>query len=167
MRPQQVADYVFLVHGNRTPENRPYQRVASQHIPGDDAGHESSQAIKPCPSAIQQLSGISGRCEYDCRFCTRPALQVTLSVSRKQPGSRGQWTAANGGATFNAHGQRNSQLTASDLTGTGDLAGLPERGSQRIVLTARQQRKWAESSTPRIQRANRVISGYFGGKKDQ
>ena len=89
----------------------------------------------------------------------------TLSVTRKQLGRGTAYVAGSGGATFNAQISGN-QLTASDLTGTGDLAGF-QNGGVRGAFFGPEAEELGGVFDAQDTTGNRVISGYFGATKDE
>ena len=90
----------------------------------------------------------------------------TFSNLAQRPGNSGTYTSVNGGATFSAAVANDNTLSASDLTGTGALAGYQNgRVSGAFFGPAGEEMGGvydAEDST-----SNRVISGYFVTRKDQ
>ena len=157
-----VGDHVFLVHGNRTPQDAvPTSGTANYSGEMEAREFPSDQAVLTRDPAVVRYSGSA---DMTADFAAS-SVTGTLSLSRKQPGTRGQWTSASGGATFNAQISGNG-LTASDLTGTGDLAGY-QNGTVRGSFFGPAAEEMGGVFDAEDTSGNRVISGYFGARKDQ
>ena len=118
----------------------------------------------------QAVTSRSGAVTYIWGSATLTADFASSSVAgafgdmRKRAGNSGTSTAASGGATFNAQINDN-RLAASDLTGTGDLAGF-RNGAVRGAFFGPAAEEAAGVFDAADGSANRVLSGYFGTKKD-
>ena len=157
-----VGDVVYMVHGNRTPDTAmPSSGTAtysgtfeSQEYPGD-------QAVFSRDAAVMYFWGSA---TLTADFASSSVVG-TFSDMRKRPGNVRTSTAASGGATFNAQINGN-QLTAGDLTGTGDLAGY-QNGAVRGAFFGPTAEEAGGVFDATDGSANRVLSGNFGTTKDQ
>jgi len=157
-----VGDVVYMVHGNRTPDTAmPSSGTAtysgtfeSQEYPGD-------QGVFSRDAAVMYFWGDA---TLTADFASS-SVMGTFSDMRKRPGNVRTDTAASGGATFNAQINGN-QLTAGDLTGTGDLAGY-QNGAVRGAFFGPAAEEAGGVFDATDGSANRVLSGNFGTTKDQ
>ena len=156
-----TADQAYLVHGNRTPETAIPASGTATYSGGFSAQeHPSDQAVSTRDAAVTYFWGSA---VLTADFASS-SVAGTFSDMRKRPGNSGTSTAANGGATFNAQ-INGSRLTASDLMGTGDLAGY-RNGAVRGAFFGPAAEEAAGVFDAADGSANRVLSGYFGTKKD-
>ena len=157
-----VGDAVYLVHGNRTPQDAvPTSGTATYSGEMGAREYPSDQALFTTDPAVIRYSGSAS---MTADFAAS-SVAGTFSVSRKQLGLGGQYTAASGGATFNAQIDGNG-LTAGDLTGTGDLAGY-QNGGVRGSFFGPAAEEVGGVFDAQDTSGSRVISGYFGAKKDK
>ena len=157
-----VSDTLYLVHGNRTAQNAmPTSGTATYTGEMGAREYPSDQAVSTRnPAAIRYR----GTARLTANFATS-SVAGAFSNLEKQPGNSGAFVSANGDATFNAQINGNG-LTASDLTGTGDLAGY-QNGGVRGSFFGPAAEEMGGVFDAQDTSGNRVISGYFGAKKDQ
>ena len=77
----------------------------------------------------------------------------------------GSFSSADGGATFNAD-INGSNITATDLTGTGDLSGY-QNGNVRGAFFGPSAEEAAGVFDAQDQANNKILTGWFGTSKDE
>ena len=77
----------------------------------------------------------------------------------------GSFSSADGGATFNA-GISGSNITANDLSGTGDLSGY-QNGNVRGAFFGPSAAEAAGVFDAQDQANNKILTGWFGTTKDE
>lgn len=156
-----VGDVVYMVHGNRTPDTAmPSSGTATYSGTFTSQEYPSDQAVFSRDAAVMYFWGSA---TLTANFASSSVAGAFRDM-RKRPGNTRTNTAASGGATFNAQISGN-QMTASDLTGTGDLAGY-RNGAVRGAFFGPAAEEAGGVFDATDGSANRVLSGYFGTKKN-
>ena len=153
------STFGFLIHGTRTTD-MPTTGTASYHGRGRFRTFPTDAAVgTTSPEATNYWGGFNMSTDFGSSTVTG-----TASMLRSRPGDRSTpWTDVSGGLSFNATISGNG-LSATDLSGSGDLAGYSGgRVNGAFYGPGAAEVAGVFDATDSAQ--NRALIGYFGGQK--